>query len=280
MTDQHPALFGTPPLGGESAPDQFGFTTGTGESVEGGPAIFPIIRHHTDGTVDLLGTGFFIANNGLFVTAKHVLNAPFDPRTGQQLFPVSIIHFHEKGSYFIRPVIRCAFHPVADLTVGVAAQMTRDSDGALLANKSLVLNVDSIAPGAHVTTYAYPRYEKVITQSGIQIFNVMPSFYDGEIVEYLPTGRDRVMLPGPCYRTSIRIHHGASGGPVFSKDGRVFAINSTGFDGTEDSYVSSIGGILDLAIDDVVIGGKAPRSVTIRELAYAGHVLTRENNEK
>lgn len=272
MKNNARALFGTPLLGGESAPDRFGFRTGAGEPAEGGPAIFPVIRHHIDGKIDLLGTGFFVSNNGLFVTARHVLEAPFDPRTGRQVFPISIIHFHEKGSYLIRPVLRCAFHPIADLTVGVAAPMTRDSDGTPLTNKNLALNLDSVPTGAQVATFAYPRHESVTTESGSQIFNVLPSFYGGEIIDYLPKGRDRVMLPGPCYRTNIRIHHCASGGPVFSKDGRVFAINSTGFDGTDDSYVSSIGGILDLTIDDVVIGAAPSRSVTIRELVCAGHI--------
>ena len=246
--------------------------SGDGVVLDGSPAIIPIIRYYPDGSIDLLGTGFFISTVGLFATARHVLAAPLDRRTGQQIFPIGLIHFHEEGSYLIRPVLRCAFHPVADLTVGVAAPMKRNSDGAPLRNKILTLNADPVDIGSHVTTYAYPRYESIMGKNG-QIFNVMPCFYDGKIIEHLPEGRDRVLLPGPCYRTNIRIHHGASGGPVFSKDGRVFALNSTGIDGTDDSYVSSIGGILNLTIDEVGIGGQAPRSVQIREMVSAGHVI-------
>jgi hypothetical protein len=152
--------------------------------------------------------------------------------------------------------------------------MKRNSDGALLQNKILTLNTDTVDPGSHITTFAYPRYENRMTESG-QIFNVLPSIYDGKIIEHFPTGRDRVMLPGPCYRTNMAIHHGASGGPVFSSDGRVFALNSTGVDGTEDSYVSSIDGILDLSIDDVVTREQAPRSVSIREIARAGYITVK-----
>jgi hypothetical protein len=43
-------------------------------------AIFPVVRFGADGLMDLLGTGFFISTNGLFVTARHVLSAPFDSR--------------------------------------------------------------------------------------------------------------------------------------------------------------------------------------------------------
>jgi hypothetical protein len=121
MTDRDHSLFGTPRLGGESAPDQFGFKIGDGALVDGSPAVFPIIKTNPDSTIDLLGTGFFIATVGVFVTAKHVLQAALEPRTGRQLFPISTVHFYEEGRYLFRPIPRCAFHPSDDLTVGVAA---------------------------------------------------------------------------------------------------------------------------------------------------------------
>jgi len=267
-----PQISPPPPLPGEAAPDRFSFISGAGDTSDGGRAVFPIVRSSDDGSIDLLGTGFFIANNGIFATARHVLDAPFDRHTGKQLFPVALIHFHEEGRYMMRPILRYAPHGSADVAVGVAAPMTRDSDGAPLLNKILTLNTQPVSVGSHVMTYAYPRYKSTMTEQG-QIFNVSGNCYDGKIVEHLPFGRDRVLLPGPCYRTNISIHHGASGGPVFSKGGRVFALNSTGFDGTDDSYVSSIGAILDLSVDDVAMGiGQAPRSVSIREMAEAGFV--------
>ena len=62
---------------------------------------------------------------------------------------------------------------------------------------------------------------------------------------------------------------------MFSRNGTAFALNSTGFDGTDDSYISSINGILDLAIDDVAIEGQAPRTVPIMELVRAGHITVK-----
>lgn len=274
MDERDTTLFGTPPLGGEAAPDQFGFTAGDGVFAEGSRAIFPIIRSYADGRIDLLGTGFFISPDGLFASARHVLDAPFDRVSGKQVFAIAMVHFHEAESYFIRPILRCARHPIADLAVGVVAPMTRNSDGAPLRNKVVTLNIDTVDCGSEVMTFAYPRYESRMTEGG-QIFNVMPGFYNGKLVEHFPTGRDRVMLPGPCYRTNMAIHHGASGGPVFSRGGMAFALNSTGVDGTEDSYISSIGGVLDLSIDDVAIGNQKPRSVSVREMALAGFVTVK-----
>ncbi len=273
MSDQDSNL-SAPPLRGEAAPGKFGVRTGDGVPGDASRAVFPIVRFDPEGRVDLLGTGFYITTTGLFVTARHVLQAPFDRQTGQQTYPIAIVHLYEKQTYLFRPVLRCAFHPVADVTVGVAAPMNRGSDGAPLTNQVLTLSTVPADPHSHVVTFAYPKYVNIRLED-TQMFNVMPAYYDGEIIEYLPSGRDRVLLPGPCYRTSIAIHHGASGGPVFSRAGTVFAINSTGFDGTDDSYVSSINAILDLTIDDVAMDHQGPRSVPVRELIRSGHIVVK-----
>lgn len=242
-----------PLLGGEAPADRFGFNTGEGEKVDGSGAIFPIIKVEFTGEMDFLGTGFFIANNGLFVTARHVIEAVFDPKSNQPRSGISIIHLPGDGTYFIRPILRGGLHRIEDLAVGVVAPMIRNSDGAPLKNKILNLNLNDVAIGSHVMTFAYPRSKRFEMETG-QAFNAVSNFYDGRIIEHFPKGRDRIMLPGACYRTDMAIHHGASGGPVFSSDGRVFALNSTGYDGTQDSYVSSIGGVLDLEIDDIGLG--------------------------
>jgi hypothetical protein len=221
--------------------------------------------------MDLLGTGFFITTNGLFVTARHVLMAPFDQR-GRQVYPIAIIHFYGENNYLIRPILRCASHPVADVSVGVAAPMTRNSDGTPLTNPVLRLTLVPPSLQARIVTYEYPKYSNT-TVEGVRCINMVPTYYDGDLIEYLETGRDRVLLPGPCYRTSIIIHHGASGGPVFSRSGAVFAVNSTGFDGTEDSYMSRINEIFALTIDDVVMNDQPSRSVRIIEMARAGHII-------
>lgn len=271
MAKHDPGIPKPPELPGEAAPDRFSVRTGTGASANLVSAVFPIVRFSSEGFMDLLGTGFFISTNGLFVTARHVLLAPFDSM-GRQAYPIAMLHFYQEGSYLQRPILRCASHAVADVAVGVAAPMTRNSDGTPLTNPVLALTLVPPELQARIVTYAYPRYANIAVEGG-QRFNVVPSWYDGDIIESLPTGRDRVLLPGPCYRTNIIIHHGASGGPVFSRSGKVFAVNSTGFDGTDVSYVSRINEILDLTIDDVIVDNQPPRSVSVIDLARAGHII-------
>jgi hypothetical protein len=78
-----------PALPGEAAPDRYGGRTGDGLPADLGYAVFPIVRYVEHGKIDLLGTGFFIATCGVFVTARHVLKAPFDDRTGRQLYSIA-----------------------------------------------------------------------------------------------------------------------------------------------------------------------------------------------
>jgi hypothetical protein len=70
------------------------------------------------------------------------------------------------------------------------------------------------------------------------------------------------------------IHGGASGGPVVNEAGHVFALNSTGFENSDVSYVSCLTPALDLAITDVMLPGDIkPRTTTLRELASRGFVF-------
>jgi Trypsin-like peptidase domain len=268
-----PAGIPTPPeLPGEAAPDVYGVRAGFGTPADASHSIFPIVRYDSKDRVHLLGTGFFTTTNGLFVTARHVLTAPFDS-AGRQRYPIGIIQFLREpdGIYLQRPILRCALHPTADVAVGVAAPMN-NREGRPVTNPVLTLSLEPPGVGMRVITFAYPKHANVVVEGG-QSIHFTPTWYDGDIKEYFPTGRDRVLLPEPCYRTSIVIHGGASGGPVFSRSGRVFGVNSTGIDGTDISFVSRIDEIFALTVDDVAMDGHPPRSTPVLEIARAGHIV-------
>jgi trypsin-like peptidase len=275
MADEVPDAPEAPKLLGEAAKGKYGVRTGDGLPADPSLAIFPIIRYDAQGYVHLLGTGFFITTNGLFVSARHVLMDTFDSK-GRERFPIGIVQFlgkGENGDYIFRPILRCASHPIADVSVGVAAPMNKP-DGTPLKNKILTLTTERVQVGERVTTFAYPRHANVIDDTGQKI-NTVPTWYDGEIEGHFPNGRDRVLLPGPCYQTSMVIHGGASGGPVFARSGCVFGINSTGYDDTNLSFVSLIDEIFQLAIDDVVMGTEPARRVPVIEMERAGYILVK-----
>ena len=273
MKDVVPKTFPMPPeMRGEAAPGAYEVRTGDGDPADASHAIFPIVKYDPDSRPHLIGTGFFVSNMGLFVTARHVLLAAFDEH-GHQRDPIGIIQFLPNGTYLRRPILRCTTHRIADVAVGVAAPMSNNKDGTPLTNRVLTLTVDPPNIGTRVVTFAYPKHINLI--GDVQILSFAPTWFDGKIEEHLTAGRDRVVLPGPCYQTSIVIHGGASGGPVFCPSGCVFGVNSTGFDGTDISYVSRVNETLTLTVEGVSMGGDLPRMTSAMEMVREGHLLVK-----
>ena len=262
-----------PSLLGQAEPGRYSARTVDGSQADLDHAIFPIVTQRQDGLFVAIGTGFFVAENGVFVTAAHVVEAVLDEH-GNATRPFGLFQFLPDNSYFVRPIHRATRHLGADVAVGVATPTNHNVTGAPMPNKVLKLASSPPPVGSAVCTYAYP---KTVIQAGKpQVVHFEPSFFDGTLLEHLPHGRDTVLLPGPCFRTSMVIHGGASGGPVVGPSGSVFAVNSTGFEDDELSYVSCISAVLDLAIPEVVLPGSSkPRSTTLRELMDRNFVASR-----
>lgn len=72
----------------------------------------------------------------------------------------------------------------------------------------------------------------------------------GYITNIFETGRDKVMLPGPCLEIECKSLGGMSGGPVFDNNGLLLGILSSSYD-NGPSYVS----LLWNALTKVFIGG-------------------------
>lgn len=256
------------PLPGQAQPNRFRARTGDGMDADPGHAIFPIVTQRADHTFVPIGTGFFVAENGVFLTAAHVITAILDERRKPK-GPFGLFQFLPGGTYYIRPIHRAARHVVADIGIGVAQPMHHKTTRAPMPNKVLTLAPEPPPLGTPVCTYAYPK--TTVAGSAPQVVHFQPAFFEGLLMERYAEGRDKVILPGPCFRTSMVIHGGASGGPVFGQNGAVFAINSTGFEDEDVSYVTPISHALDLAITDVRLpGDEHPRSTTLRELLERG----------
>lgn len=244
-----------------------------GVALDPNEAIFPIVTQDESGLFRLIGTGFFISQNGIFVTAKHVVTEMLDTK-GDPTGPFGIFQFLPDNHYYLRPIHRATHHEIADVAVGVAWPMHLNETDQPLINKLLTLASKPPETGAKVSSYAYPN---TTIDSGLpQVISFNPNFFDGQIVEHFPNGRDRAVLPGACFHTSMVIQGGASGGPVIGPGGTVFGINSTGFDDESISYVSCISDVLDLQLTGIRLPGEVvPRSVTPRELSSRGFIVFR-----
>jgi len=238
---------------------------------KGSEAIFPILKK-ADGKFEMVGTGFFICNVGVFVTAKHVLEDVLD-ENGVPQYPIGAVQFMPNDKYILRHVIRCCSNTKSDISVGILAPTHHNKTKESFINHVLTLTFKEPNIGENIATWAYPNTE-IEKKGAKQILKFAPNFYEGKIEEILLDGRDKIMCPYPCYRSSINMLGGASGGPVVNEKGHVFAINCTGFDGVEDiSYLARINEILPLSVDNVNIDRKQYKRISIKELIDMKQIL-------
>jgi hypothetical protein len=253
------------------------WSTKAGDSTKGDYAIFPLCESDERRNLKFIGTAFFICTNGIFVTAKHVV---MDSSGRQPIQPLTAIQFIENNQHVLRPVQSLSTNDT-DVAIGVLAPATHQGTGEPLLNSILTLTM-KIPPALTteipyraniVTTFAYPK-SFVRDEESVRHMHFETSWHSGFVIEYLPHGRDNVMLPGPCYRTTMDIFHGASGGPAMNSEAKVFGINSTGYEGVQESYVSAIQSIGGLRIDEAMLpGDSGARSVTTNELVERGFIL-------
>ncbi len=236
--------------------------------------VFPILSI-TKGKEKLLGTGFFIAKGGLFLTAKHVLADNLNKK-GDPIGDLFICQFLE-GKKIIRRYINHFYFPErGDLALGACFPREVDKDdGPSIDNSVLTLTTTVPKRETEVYTFAYAKTLRFFSQpENKEIIEFYPAFYNGKLKEHHPNGRDPLMMPTECFETSMRIYGGASGGPVFNEEGFVFAINSTGWENTDLSYISSIKDILKMALTEVITSpSNQLTNPTISELVKKGFIV-------
>lgn len=262
-----------PALGGETSPNDWYFN----RIGEVGPLpnpvghTFPLLTHDADGKWELVGTGFYINQSGLFVTARHVVDQVL--RDGRQIRPLTILHLRSDSGLFgpssstLRPIRQVWLAEIADVAVGLAGQATNKVSGAPLnAEWAWTLSWDVPRVGSIAATYAFPNSR---IPDGHHLVSV-PNVYAGRVTE-VADRRDSVMLPFPYFQVDARIHGAASGGPM-QVGNFVAGINCMELVGNPPgpAYATQSRCVGEAFFDDVCLPGESqPRRVTFDELVAA-----------
>jgi Trypsin-like peptidase domain len=221
-------------------------------------SIMPLI-HLKEELARPIGTCFCIANDGLYLTARHVIEEAFpdsvrDGRLNTEddgwlhALYVSDEPSEEHPGQCVGgflPVHKIHFNGVLDMA---AVQLTMPMNTHT--NTPLILPANKLGlglPKPSEMCFAFGYHSMAWDRMGPD-FSARQKFYcsRGDVEEVHLPSRDSVIAPFPCFRTSARYDPGMSGGPVMSEDGLIRGVICSSYDGLTDedgyiSYVSLIG---------------------------------------
>ena len=208
---------------------------------DGRLATFAILGRPTADSFSLIGTGFYLQGMGGFATAAHVaLEA--QRHLAEMPDSVGIARTLPNGRTHFLPIWKFFVHATANVAFGIPRyEFVDDASGNVIRPKVLSLSSQPPPIGTPVSTWAYPLHAVVDADEG-KVFRLQPDFYDGVLEEHFEDRGPSVKLMPPYFRTSINLHGGSSGGPVFDAAGQVFGIASCSYDGATDiAFVTPAG---------------------------------------
>jgi hypothetical protein len=221
-----------------------------------------------EGRPNFVGSAFLLSNNGVFATAKHVLETnPGSNIFDTRLFGLVMI----KGTPCRLEIAQACFHPAADVAVGVVSPTSNKAD---VIDEYLNIDVPGLyfeSDPAHgdIQTYAFPKSTFEAIEETVVRMNYIPTRYWGKITTFLPRFP---LINNEGYQCEVPIEPGCSGAPVLAAvSGKIIAINSAsvllGPNQAPIMYASDVRLIGNLFVTDVDLpGGKSHDKISITEL--------------
>ncbi len=262
---------------------------GDGQPIEPGDGVVPILQEVGTKRLKVVGTGFYITRYGLVATAKHVIEELKVP--GElKLLPGFVLHLGPDNTIFLRLIRRAHLLKEADVCVVQADNFLERHPTAPLMNLRPRLSAALPEAGESLVTYAYPENAILDFNLDSYIPEIRGDYFQGGFLRFV-SEPEHPFLQFPYFESTVELHSGASGGPVFDSSGRIVAVNCRGWDfrgsdheGDHLSYLVPMGHLLDLEIDPFMVppgsweAAQIPpervgQSLTIRDLARYGHVL-------
>ena len=193
----------------------------------------------------IVGTAFPIGRETL-VTAKHILNETWDAKENMDisgnLFAVQAL---TQNNILLWEITEMIAHKSADLMLlHVDPKANRHNPTLWVPPWKACRNAPQ--RGEMVMAIGYIEGKLRIASrkpngGGVLALSDKGKIEFGMVKRVYSKGRDRVMLPCPCFEIGARFSPGMSGGPVFDRKGRICGIVSTGFEGAVSSYAVTLG---------------------------------------
>ena len=213
-----------------------------------------------------IGTCFAVTNDGLCMTAKHLIDEiPYDADGiivgnlgALYLDPTKEIDTSDLFGGFI-PMHRMHCNASIDIALmHLNLPMNTDTGERLpLPANRLALELPNVDD--RLIAFGYEEGEWQLDEDGGRTLSQTFTASTGFVANLHPTGRDRVILPTPCFQTSASFRSGMSGGPVINENGFVVGVISTGFEMTEGeepiSYATPVAPAMGISLPGIDANG-------------------------
>lgn len=209
--------------------------------------VFPIMQRDGDGNSKLAGTGFFLAPDGIFMSAAHVFEIGVSKNdTFWTLYPDAENNLIEMdfNNVKIRPENR-------DLAIGQVDM--GNIDHPTVSIMELMPEINEV-----ISTFVFSQtlvHEPEEIDGDIAQQIQYRSHWEIGLAEEIEMNGFR-HTPGRAFSSSVFVEGGASGGPIINSNGFVVGVNCRGLapeDGLPYSIASGIEGVRGFEYDGVTI---------------------------
>lgn len=193
----------------------------------------PIFKISSEGSAQLIGTGFWVTTHGHLITAWHVIQDNIG-KDGVDEGPICAIQTLCDRTLVVRPLRKSDKHDTFDLAL---SETVAPFDEVPLTIPH-VMTLDEPPIGSRVHTHSFLALDQDFSgerNPGMSTFtfrgegipkhqlrfdvSYMARVGFGTVIEHFPNGRDTVMLSFPCFQTDMPVYGANSGGPVFDDNG-------------------------------------------------------------
>jgi hypothetical protein len=205
----------------------------------------------------VLGTATLIAGY-LAITARHVLESVFQKYGRKQstdkhfeidACAIRLYQVLPGPEYRVWEVRNAWLCPTTDIAILHLAKWRTTRPDESVDWKSPHIRALPPAVGQKVVAFGYRESKVTVTEDSTGTHHIelndRPTVSIGTITQIYPSGRDRVMLPFPCYEIEARFDPGMSGGMVIDENGALCGLICASLQTTDPtaqpiSYVASL----------------------------------------